>query len=302
LVVITNACLKIENLWHWTTREAARNSAGWYFSSQPGCVASWITAAALDEQRLMLTATAFKRYWENRCISGAESPLLPAELVARSIESGCLWRSGTPPEAQRPELYVGIDIGRTNDRTVIYTLERQKDRAITREVKVLHNTPFAIQKQEIRQRMTRHVVKAFIDRGAVGYQLAEELQAEFGSRCESISLGAAVQGKIAMQVRSLFDRGLVTLPDDPELRADLQLVEMAETINGVPSIKTNRGATGHADRFWAMALAIHAMPINRPQTGSFRPRAVDFVGASTERTATIRNRFGGLLPDGINHG
>lgn len=277
--IISNAGFLIENDWRWRAREAARQSVDWVFSSLRGAQASWISAKSLAEQRAMLTTAAYKRLWLNEWVTGSECPLLSPEVIARAVDS-CLWPVGYVPEDERAaELFIGIDIGRTRDRTVIYTFQLKKDRCLTREVCVLHQVPFAQQKIEIQKRMTRNVIKAYVDKGAIGMQLAEELQAQYGGRCEGIQLSSQRQGQMAMQVRSQFDRGLVVIPDDADLRADLQLVDQVETVNGVPSIKTNRGTTGHADRFWALALALHAMPIQRPNSGTGgRPRAVVLGG------------------------
>ena len=53
------------------------------------------------------------------------------------------------------------------------------------------------------------------------------------------------------------DRG-VRIPDDPAIRADLRKVQKVTTAAGNIRFVAESTPDGHADRFWALALAIHA--------------------------------------------
>ncbi|MDX1968991.1 MAG: hypothetical protein SFV23_17580 [Planctomycetaceae bacterium] len=293
VIIATNAGFL--DSWQWQWRETARKSDRWAFHqySQP---APWLTASDIDEARQRNSESRFSRLWCGEWVSLTERPLLTRENVERAVSDSCLWPGGERPETLRNcELYVGVDIGRTQDRTVVWTLQKLGDKAVTRDVHVMRNVPFADQKREISRRITRDVVKCFVDKGAIGMQLAEELESAFPGRCEGIQLTSGRQGQIGALVKSMFDRGLVTIPDDPQIKVDLQMVDAAETINGIPQIKTNRGPTGHADRFWALALAMHAMPIQRPQNGSFRPRYGGMAGFTPSAAASrIGGGMGGI--------
>ena len=63
LVVLTNA--GVGRGWQWDVREAARNSAAWYFSTMHGAQAPWITASSLKEQQELLPKPVFARLWQN---------------------------------------------------------------------------------------------------------------------------------------------------------------------------------------------------------------------------------------------
>lgn len=262
LQVCTNAGLSIDNLWSYRARETARQSDLWYWAELDGPQPGVMSAATIEEQRLMLSPISFARYILNQWRDSAEHPLLPPEVVARAI-GRCLWRDHRGDDAKPgpgAELYLGIDIGRTRDRTVIITLERQGQRVVIRELKVLHNTPFAIQRDEICRRIVPQVRRVGIDRGGIGYQLHEELVTKYGSRVEGFQLNSAVQGKVATRARTLFDRQAVTICDDPDLCGDLQLIEACENANGVPVIRTGRSTAGHGDRAWAMFLGLAVLP------------------------------------------
>ncbi|MDZ4687610.1 MAG: hypothetical protein SH850_21270 [Planctomycetaceae bacterium] len=288
VAVISNAGVLIENDWRWRVRESARKSPEWVFSSLAGPHASWITPAMLEQQKLMLPGATFRRLWLNEWISGAESPLLPVDMVARAI-GVCLWKDQSGDDAKparNAELYIGFDIGRSHDRSVIVTLERKGTRAIVRELVVLRNCPFAKQREELCKRITPNVRKVGIDKGGIGMQLHEEIAAQYGSRIEGYQLNSATQGKVATLVRSVFDRQAITIPDDADLRADLQLIEQCETVSGVPVIKTGRSLAGHGDRAWGLFLALAVMPLmqQRPNIGGM-PRAVPLGGAAQRITS-----------------
>ena len=53
------------------------------------------------------------------------------------------------------------------------------------------------------------------------------------------------------------DRAL-RIPDDPVIRADLRKVQKVTTAAGNIRFIAESTPDGHADRFWALALALHA--------------------------------------------
>lgn len=201
--------------------------------------------------------------WE----AGDERLLSFDDIVACETET--LWTEGRPPAGSRPELYVGIDVGRTRDLTVIWTWERVGDVLWCRDVCMLENASFREQKEAIRARLNRFVAKAAIDKGGIGYQLAEELEGEHGSVVEGVVLSNGVQGRLAQRMATAFGERRVRIPSDAKLRADFRQVSRTRVIGGVNKIQTLRSEDGHGDRFWAAALALDAAavyerPDNRP--------------------------------------
>ncbi len=265
-IIITNA--GVAGSWQHALLQAARaDRRHWCVYEAPvnTLLATWMNPARIAAMRAMIPRGHARRVFDNQWIDRSEAPLLPFELIQQCVAAGCLWNAGAELNRQA-ELYLGVDIGRTRDRTVIWTIERLGDVAWTREIKVLHDTPFARQKFEIRNRIVRQVCGALIDKGAIGCQLAEELEAEFPHVVAGVQLNPARQGRLALAFKTACETRHIRLPDDAELFADLQLVEQVETgAQGFPVIKTHRGETGHADRFWAGALALAAMPLDRPR-------------------------------------
>lgn len=271
-IIITNAGLK--DSWQWKLLEHARQSDAWHVYEAPikTTLASWMTPIAIEEIRSTVSAGHARRVLDNEWIDVTEHPLLDFDLIHSAIDPDCLWPDGAvPPGRHRPELYLGIDIGRTKDRTVIWTIELVGDVAWTRDIKVMEGASFREQKVAILDRINRHVVGLRVDKGAIGMQLAEELETEFPNVAEGVQLTAGRQGQLGKALKIAFESSRLRIPDDPVLHADLQLVDEIHTgNNGLPVLQTNKGPSGHADRFWALALAYSAIPFREQRIG---PRA-----------------------------
>lgn len=175
-----------------------------------------------------------------------------------ACEAECLWPDGRAPKGRRPDLYVGIDVGRSRDLTVVWTWQRVGDVFWCRDLCVLDRATFREQKDAIRARLGYGVARAAIDKGGVGCQLAEELENEYRGVVEGVVMSAGVQGRLALRMAVAFGERRVRIPRDADLRSDLRLVRRPRGVGGVDRIETLRADVGHADRFWAAALALDA--------------------------------------------
>ena len=61
----------------------------------------------------------------------------------------------------------------------------------------------------------------------------------------------------------MFEDKKIKIPDDDIIRADLHSVRRETTFAGNIRFAGDRTRNGHADRFWALALAIHAAGMNQ---------------------------------------
>lgn len=272
LIVITNA--GILETWQWEIREAARTDPNWNFLEAPvrTCLATWINPEQRASDRLFLSAAHAERVYDNVWTSASDLSLLKYEEIAdayQPFEKGkprmSLWRS--PHEATKLDpgsgLYVGVDIGRTRDLTVITTIELTKSqKLIVREIVELENTPFKTQEAAIRAAGQRRGVRALrIDMGGIGMQLAETFTIEMPMIARGVAMGDTWMGQAALKLAVKFRTRVITIPDNPILHQDLQQVEeVGNTAGGVPVLHTKRSVLGHADRFWSIALAVDPMP------------------------------------------
>ncbi len=159
------------------------------------------------------------------------------------------------------DLYVGMDIGRKHDLSVIWGIEKLGSVFYTRIYKVLKKVPFKTQKDILFNILAHSKLRrACIDATGLGMQLAEEAQDKFGKyRVEAITFTPSVKEQLAMGLLPLFEDKQIYIPDLPEIRDDLHSIKKVVSASGNIRFDSNSDDTdGHSDRFWALALAVHA--------------------------------------------
>jgi phage FluMu gp28-like protein len=153
-------------------------------------------------------------------------------------------------------IYVGVDIGRRHDLTVIWELEIAGDVGWTRRVTRLKNTPFRAQVEFLRS-VLRHprVVRSSIDETGIGMQLAENMKADFPGKVEPVTFSIATKAPMAEALKTDFEDRTLRIPIDGDIRTSLHSVKRVATTGGNFRYDAERNEAGHADEFWALALA-----------------------------------------------
>ncbi len=188
---------------------------------------------------------------------------LPYELL-ESCQSADAGAMSTATDGQR---YIGMDVGETNDRTVITTLERVGDVIWVREQLIMTDEPLRAKQEALMLRLRDpRVVRACVDATGVGAQIAQE--AALSGKGEAVKFSLPVKDELASPVRKYFEDRRIRIPDDADTRQDLHAIRMSKTSAGNPRFDAERTESGHADRFWALALALHAA--SRAENNVFR--------------------------------
>jgi len=97
--------------------------------------------------------------------------------------------------------------------------------------------------------------RACIDSTGMGAPLAESLEQEFGARVEPVVFTAAVKEDMAYRVKRRMEQRLDLVPDAPEIARAFGAVKKLVTVAGNTRFDAERTDLGHADEFWAKALA-----------------------------------------------
>lgn len=217
----------------------------------------------LDEQR----SNCFdENTWlqEYCCVAVDESTAFLTYELIRSCERDNLLKS---LEEMTGDVFVGMDIGRKKDLSVIWVIERLGLVNYTRAVIELEKTPFK-QQEEILYEILKHknFRRCCIDSTGLGMQLAENAQSRFGTyRVEGINFTAKVKEDLAYNLRRHFEDRAVYIPPEHKIREDLHSVRKVTTTAGNIRFDVSASeASGHADRFWALALALHSFQTNKP--------------------------------------
>lgn len=163
------------------------------------------------------------------------------------------------------DCYLGIDVGRDHDLTVMWLLEDVQGILYTRYVVCLKNESFARQEKILNEfKKISTLRKICIDQTGIGRQFYERACNNFGKYLvEGITFTSAVKEKLAYCVRTIFEDKVIKIPNEDFIRADLRAIKRETTFAGNIRFAADRGKNGHADRFWALALAIHASSFSR---------------------------------------
>jgi len=178
------------------------------------------------------------------------------------------------PLAGKPEAYcggpcfVGVDIAARNDLFVIWVLELVGDVLWSREIIARRRISFAEQDDLLAGVMKRYrVVRAGMDQTGMGEKPVEDAKRRHGEdRVEGVIFSAAIKLDMATTMKERFQDRRVRIPaGDPVLRADLHSIKSQVGLTGIRRLVADGDTDGHADRFWAGALAISAADLGEAE-------------------------------------
>lgn len=252
---------------------------------RPGSVHSVNVLEAVDQgllDRIMgrETTKAERRKWieerRRRCRSEEQwlqeymcqpvdeaDAFLTYEMIAACEDGEVTWadlRGETGFREDCGSLYLGFDVGRRNDLSVIYLLEEQGPMLFTRRIEVMEKTPFRRQRETLYKYLEHpQLRRGCIDATGLGMQMAEEAQRDFGRyKVEAVDFTNAWKEEAAYGLRRRVEDREIIFPEHQALRDDLHSVRKTTTSAGNLRFEV-QGGDGHADRFWAAALAVHAV-------------------------------------------
>lgn len=203
------------------------------------------------------------------CTADAALPTDNLATFRAQIEAAA--RTGAP-------LYGGVDIGRKHDRFVIWVLSRRGAGLHTAALLVWQGRSFAEMDaagrtlfDAVRPGQGSHAracVRACVDATGMGTQTGEEWERRYGKyRVEALHITAQIKEEIYPLTRRHVEERTVTLPDDAVTLADLASVRAQPTAAGKIRYVADQSEHGHADRAFALALALHAADRGAPNPG-----------------------------------
>ncbi|MEG1609935.1 MAG: terminase, partial [Bilophila sp.] len=199
---------------------------------------------------------AWAQEFELQWMDGATA-WLPWELINAAEDE----------KAGRPELYtggpcfVGVDIGRRRDLFAAVVLEEVGDVLWIRELAERRGATFAEQDAILDDIMIRYrVMRVCMDQTGMGEKPVEDAQRRHGtSRVEGVLFTASAKLGLATVGKQVFeDRRLRIPPSVQALRSDLHKLQKVSGPTGAPRFVAESDDAGHADRTWALFLAVSA--------------------------------------------
>ena len=193
------------------------------------------------------------------------SVLLPYEMIGK-CESSNIADDGQSP------LYIGMDVGRSKDLSVIVTAAKLGDVLSVLSVDELRNSPFndqldvllgkcGVGQQAYNNKGGNRVRRVCIDSTGIGAMLAEEAARKGGGRFEGVPFTVASKGEMYGLMRRKFEERSVRIPVSRDLREDLHAVQRVVSTGGNVTYSAPRNADGHSDRAAALALCIRAASV-----------------------------------------
>jgi len=182
-----------------------------------------------------------------------------------------------------------VDTGRKRDLTIAWLFEKAGGVLWSRELLTLKGISFDEQERQIcgliegvrcqvsgvsqspslapdTWHLTPLVRRCCVDQSGLGMMLAEHLVQKYGAVVEPAQFTAALKERLAPMVKQAFEERTVRIPDNRDVRADINSVKRFVTPAGNVRFDAEHTDRGHADRFWALALVVNAA--SRP-TASF---------------------------------
>jgi phage FluMu gp28-like protein len=228
--------------------------------------------AGADDERLDMDAAAYFDMVRSGCPDEEtfqqefmcnpqddNSAFLSYELI-RGCEFQALEKWETDLPSIGNPLYLGVDVGRKHDLTVMWLLEKFGGTHFTRRKIELKNETFDAQESVLYDLLALpNLRRCCIDASGIGRQFAERAQQKFGTyKVEPVTFTGPVKEELAYPLRAAFEDKTLRIPSDEFVRADLRAVKKETTASGNVRFTADRGKNGHSDRFWALALAVHA--------------------------------------------
>ena len=198
--------------------------------------------------------------------------------------------AGIPELYQGGPCFIGNDIASRQDLWVAWVVERVGDVLWTREIKILKRVKFSVHDATMDELFKKYkVARLHMDQTGMGEKPVEDAIARYGShRTEGVLFTGPSKLTLATLAKQRVEERTIRIPaGDTVLRADMGAVRKVVGPTGNARLVAERDSSGHADRYWAGALACDAASVGetsiefhavgRPRAGS---QLGDYVSAA----------------------
>lgn len=200
---------------------------------------------------------------------------------------------GYDPAVHGDRLFLGYDVARRRDAAVIFLigqLPNGKKRSVA-NIEMI-SKPFEYQRDQVRKLMKRlPIAHGCIDQSGLGEDTTETLQREFTSSVlEGVLFNPQVKEMLAMGVREGLEKREFLLQNDNKFHRQIHSIKRMASPGGGVRYDSERDEDGHADSFWAWALANNAMPKQGAKKGFYQQHR-------EKREAELKKLQGDIVDD-----
>jgi len=192
-----------------------------------------------------------------------ESVWLPQALITSCIDHTLYYIDFN--ERAKGEFFMGIDLGKHQDHSVISVVMREKNL-----LKLVHlkrfplKTAYASVIGYVKTLCDRwsSIQKVSVDMSGVGDYIVEDMQNAGIHGVEGIKFTQPTKEQLATNLKQQMVEGVFKIPYDPDLIAELNVERFELRKTGGISFSHPEGT--HDDKFWSVALALHSSRVETP--------------------------------------
>ena len=190
-----------------------------------------------------------------------ELQYIPTDLFGGAFKAAAVGADGVN--------FAGLDIGETRDKTVLVVVRRRRN-----SLRLIHLESHGYTDDELIQSLA---AKAFgpaygclrmaVDATGLGKFPAKTLRKRYGRRLEPVDFTLGTKEELATGLYDVLAKDQLRIPsayafndkdEIPDLRKDVYAIRRMVTAAGNVRYDAARTKRGHADRAWALMLAVHA--------------------------------------------
>lgn len=204
----------------------------------------------LETMKALFDADTWASAYECQFIDD-ENALLSIELIRSCVKDYTI----TQIPKNMPQ-YAGYDVGRTKDRSAHISIFDDEGIKKLCVLDIFAKASFEAQEKSLINFLNLNpLAMQKIDKTGIGMSMAEKLKTKFSSRVSGVYFTAANKEAMALNLKKHFEDKTILIPNDPALISDLHAIKRKV---GTKSFlyDSDRNEHGHADRFWALAMAL----------------------------------------------
>lgn len=217
----------------------------------------------LNIMRALFDAETWASAYECQFIDD-DSSLFSIALIKSCVDTNFSYFTPSSKEV----LFMGYDIGRVKDSSALAGLVIKDTNYQLAIMETLRKAKFDEQKSFLKTYMNRYELGQIkIDKTGIGMNISENITDAYRRRASGVYFTAGIKEHMSLNLKKLFEDKRITIPNDPLLIADIHAIKRKA---GAKSFlyDSDRNAHGHADRYWALALAAaHVQVVRTKKSG-----------------------------------
>ena len=208
----------------------------------------------VEKIRDKLDIDGFEQEYNNRFLGDTTSEF-SFKLIKSCINTELQY---DPSPSKAEELYMGMDVGRHKHLSVVAIIEKKDEKLILRDLITWRSMKFTEQENNLIDLLERYKIKNFnIDKGGLGMDMSESLQDRFPEIVNPFDFTNKSKQALVTYTKKLFEDKKIEIPDDAFLINSIHQIsrKKSQSTGYVTYDAEESKETGHADAFWALALA-----------------------------------------------